>query len=303
MSERALKQLVGALSIAVAIWAVTSLFSGGAGSIAASGEITALFEDLGESSLDAVRIDGPDGLVELVRVGEDWTVNGYPGDEGSISRLLAVLPRLKVGDLIATNPDNHDRMGVSVDSAVAVDFEVDGTSRSILVGRQGRRFATSYVRLPDSDEVYLLEGDLRVQVIRRLDDWRNRTMVAIDSASVTRITVEREGDAFTLLRGDSIWTFEEGGAVRPFAVTAILAELSSLVATGFLAEGDSIEALGQGGKTVAYSSTGDVLAEITIGAGAGDRWARTMTDEYIYRVSSFRAGRIAPAREDAEPNS
>jgi len=299
MSERMLKQLVGALFLTVALWAIVSFLSSGGGSIAASGEIADFFEELGEASIDGVRIAGPDGEVELARAGGDWTANGFPADSGAISRLLGVLGELAVGDLVATNPANHDRMGVSVDSAVSVDFDVGGDSRSILVGRQGRRYATSYVRLPGEDEVYLLEGDLRIQVLRRLDDWRDRKMASIDSAAVSRIEIERDGDAYTMVRGDSAWTFEGGGVVNPFAVVGVLSELSSLMASGFLADSDSIAVLEQGGTTVAYSDTGEVLAEITIGSGSGDRWARTVTADYLYRVSSFRVGRVAPTREVA----
>jgi Domain of unknown function (DUF4340) len=303
VNERALKQLVGALVVAVALWAIASFFSGGGGSIVVSGEITNFFERVGGSSVDAIRITGRNGPVELVRVGDDWTVNGFPADSGAISRLLDVLPKLEVRDLVATNPDNHDRMGVAADSAMTVDFEIGGVSRSILVGKQGRRFATSYVRLPGADEVYLLDGDLRAQAARRLDDWRNRRMVSLDSAAVGRIAVERDGDAYTLVRGDSTWTFEEGGAASAVAVKGILTELSNLVASGFLAAGDSIAELEQGARTIAYSGTGEVLADVAIGSGSGDRWARTTTDDYVYRVSSFRVGRVAPTREDAGPGS
>ena len=303
MSERMLKQLVGALAITVALWAIVSFLSGGGGSISASGEITDLFEGLGESSIDAVRIEGRNGQMELRRDDDDWTVNGFPADSGSISRFLAVLPDLVAGDLVATNPANHDRMGVSADSAVSIDFDVGGDFQSILVGKQGRGFGTTYVRLPGEDEVYLLEGDLRAQVVRRLDDWRDRSVVNIDSTTVHRIAIERDGDAYTMVRGDSVWTFEEGGPVRATAVTGILSELSNLMASGFLTEGDSVAALDQGGRTVAYSGSGEVLADVTIGSGSAERWARTPTDDYVYRISSFRVGRVAPTREDAEPGS
>lgn len=299
MSERTLKQLVGALVLAVALWAIVSFLAGGGGSITASGEIADFFEELGEAHIDGVRIVGPDGEMELVRAGDDWTANGFPADSGSISRLLGVLGELAVGDLAATNTANHDRMGVSLDSAVSVDFDVGGEWRSILVGRQGRRYATSYVRLPGEDEVYLLEGDLRIQVVRRLDDWRDRRMISVDSATVSRIEIERDGDAYTMVRGDSAWTFEAGGAVSPFAVLGVLSELSNLMASGFLADGDSIAALEPGGRTIAYSGSGDVLADIALGSGSGDRWARTAINDYLYRVSSFRVGRVAPTREDA----
>jgi len=90
---------------------------------------------------------------------------------------------------------------------------------------------------------------------------------------------------------------EGGGEATASAVNGILSELSSLIATGFLEAGDSIAALDEATTTCAYAASGEVLAEIRIGTGQADRWARTVADEYIYRLSTFRAGRVAPTRE------
>lgn len=301
MTERTLKRLVGALAVAVVLWIIAELVSGGSGSIGASGEIAGFFDDVDAESLEAVRIERADSTVELERAGERWTVNGFPADSGAVARLLQTIPELEIGDLTATNPANHARMGVSEDSAAAVDLVFDGEARTLLVGDAGRRFGTSYVRLPGADDVYLLEGDLRSHVQRGVEQWRNRVMVSIDSAAVARVEVEKDGDAYTLVRGDSVWTFESGDSVQASAVRGILAELSRLVATGFVAEGDSIAGLPTSSTTRAYSGGGEMLAEITVGEGTGERWARTASDEYLYRVSSFRADRVAPPREDVVP--
>ena len=303
MSERTLKQLVGALALAIGVWLVVALFSRGEGSIEASGEITRIFQALDGASIEAVTVRRAGDTIALERSGAAWTVNGYPADSGSVARLTTALDEADIGDLVATNPENHARMGVAADSAAEVELTVAGASHTLLVGDAGRQFGTAYVRLPDRDEVYLLEGDVRAQVVRDLDAWRNRTMVAIDTSAVARVEVERDGDAYTLVRGDSAWTFEGGGEVAPVALNGVLSELARLVATGFVEQGDSIAGLEQAATTRAYDAEGAMLAEITLGSGEGDRWARTASDDYLYRVSSFRAGRVAPSREEAEPGA
>ncbi|MDA0329445.1 MAG: DUF4340 domain-containing protein [Gemmatimonadetes bacterium] len=301
MTERTLKLLVGGLAISVVAWLAAALFSGGAGTISASGEITHFLDGLEADVVDAVHIEGPDGPIALLRNGDSWTANGFPADPEAVELLLAILPDLRVGDVIATNPDNHERMGVSEGVAVKVTFDLNGAPRSLLLGRRGRGFGTAYVRTPADDAVYLLHGDLLGQVIRRVDDWRDRVMVRTDTADVVRIAVERDGDAYTLLRGDSAWSFEGGDAASPTVIVGILSELSNLVASGFLPEGDSIAALERGGGTIAYSAEGAVLADISVGTGQADRWGRTAANDYIYRLTSFRVGRISPTRESARP--
>jgi len=303
MSERALKQLVGALAIVVAISLVVYAFSGGSGSIGASGAIAGVFEGVTPTTLESIEIGQSGSTVTLVRSGDTWTANGFAADAPVVSRLLDELAVSTVGDLAATNPANHARMGVVPDSAIDLTFTAAGRERRLLVGKSGRRFGTAYVRLPDENDVYLLESDLRGQIARDLDGWRDRTMVAIDTAAVARLEVVRAGLTYSLERGDSSWTFAGGGETRASAVNGMLAELSRLVATGFFAEGDSIAQLPLAATTRAYDEAGAVLVEITIGGGDGDRWARNGQDDYVYRVSSFRAGRVAPSREDAAPPS
>jgi hypothetical protein len=50
-------------------------------------------------------------------------------------------------------------------------------------------------------------------------------------------------------------------------------------------------------------SLGRVVAEVTIGTGEPDRRARTMKDDYLFRISAFRARRVAPHRGSLDPRS
>jgi hypothetical protein len=292
MSDRTLKALVGALVVAVAAWLVTNLLSGGGGAIGASGAVVEVFDGVTPESVESIRLAGASGQVALSRVESGWSADGFDADSATVQRFLSSLATVEVGDLVATNPANHERMGVSADSAITLEMDAAGRSRSVLVGKQGPRFETAYVRVPEEDEVYLLEGDLRVHVRRPLDDWRDKNVVRVDTSLVARIEVERNGEAYTVVRGSEA----EQGRVRN-----ILAELRAVLAAGFLTEGDSLYALPQGASNIAYSGDGSVLAEVTLGAGDGERWARTPGDSVVYRISSFRAGRLVPTLDEVRP--
>lgn len=300
MSERTLKGLVGALAVALGLWVVATFVSGGSASIAAPGDVAGFFEGADADAVQAVRIVTPDETMALERVDGRWSISGFPADSAAVTRLLDGIAQASIGELVAANPDNHQRMGVSSDSTTTLEIDVAGDVRELHVGDTGPRFGTAFARRPGDDEVYLLEGDLRAQLGRDLDQWRDRTMVAIDSSAVTRIEVQRQGDAYTLVRGDSVWAFESGDEVAAPAVDGVLAELARLVATGFVADSDSIASLEVASTTRAYDVAGALLAEITIGEGDTDRWARTASDDYLYRVSAFRADRVAPTRERLE---
>jgi hypothetical protein len=193
-------------------------------------------------------------------------------------------------------------MGLAADSAAAIELEQGGTTRRILVGMDGPRAGTFYARMPDEDVVYLVDSGLRSYVFRQLDDWRNRRMLAIDTARVRRLTVERDGQSATLVRTDSVWTFADGSPANARPVQSILNELQGgLVAARFVSETDSIGMLPAGGTTVAYTDTGEQLASVTVGSGSGDRWATAAGDSVRYRLPPFRVDLIVPRVETLRP--
>jgi hypothetical protein len=173
----------------------------------------------------------------------------------------------------------------------------------MLVGATGPRPSTNYVRLPDEDAVYILEGDLRTHIRRLPNEWRSKTVARVDTAAVTRVEIQRDTDEYTLVRRDSLWTFDDGSETNSSAVNGVLSELANLLAVGFLEEGDSLAVMDQGAITTAYDQSGNVLAIVTIGTGDSDRWARSAGDEVIYRIGLYRVDRIAPKLGSIEPSS
>lgn len=301
MSDRTLKLLVGALAVAVALWAVASLMSGGGGSIGATGELARFFDGMDSASIQSVRFEGPTGSVELTRDSSGWRANGWEASPGRVAQFLTALSESEVDDLAATNAANHARMGVSADSAITLEIRLAGGNRTMLVGDEGPRFGTAYGRLPDRDEVYVVEGGIRGHLRRGVNEWRNTEIVAVDTASVARIEIERDDDAYALVRGDSAWTLEGGDPVDPVQARNVLTELASMIAAGFVTESDSIHGLPRGGASTAYAADGRILAEVTVGSGEGERWVRAAGDSIVYRLSGFRVGRLLPTRETLTP--
>jgi len=268
MSERTLKQLVGALVLLVAMWAITTLLSGGGGGApSGAGEIAAVFEGVSEATVTEVRMTNESGEIVLAGGVDAWTVNDLRTDSGTVARFWNVLTGLEVGALVASNPANHARMGVDDDSAVTLEIDIGGETRVVVVGDQGPRFRTSYVRLPGQDEVYVADGDLRSHVRRQLADWQNRVVVRIDTSAVARVEIERDGERYVLERGDSLWTFEGGAETNNSTARGVISELANLVAAGILVEADSLAQSELGGGTLAFDADGNVLAQLTIGSG------------------------------------
>ena len=304
MTERTLKRLIVALGAVAAIWVVVFLVSNRSGDEAPeiTGPIVAYFEGVDSSNLGAARFIRTQDTVELREVDGVWLVDGFRSDSGAVARFFETLAETEVTAVAATNPSNHARMGLDADTAAAMEIEQNGETRRLLVGLDGPRPRTFYARMPDEDVVYLVESGLRSYVYRGLDDWRNRRMLAIDTARVRRITIERDGESATVVRTDSTWTFANGDAANTRTVQNILNELGGgLVASRFVAETDSIGRLPPAGSTVAFDESGERLAAVTVGGGSGDRWGMAEGDSIRYRLPPFRVDLIVPRIQTLSP--
>jgi hypothetical protein len=304
MTDRTLKRLLGALGAVAAVWLIVFFVAdrNGGEQEEITGPIVAFFEGADSASLAAVRFMRMLDTLELRNVGGRWEANGFRTDSGSISRFFQTLGNTEVSSVAATNPSNHARMGLDADTAAAMELEQNGATRRILIGVDGPRAATFYARLPDEDEVYLLDSGIRSYVFRQLDDWRNRRMLTIDTARVRRITVERDGQSATLVRTDAAWTFANGDAANARTVQNLINEMGSgVVASRFVAPTDSIGMLPAAGTTVAYDEAGTQIAAVTVGAGTGDRWGMAAGDSVRYRLPPFRVDLIVPRVETLRP--
>jgi hypothetical protein len=301
MSEKGLRRLLGALLLLVLVYALVLLVPRDAG-VGEGKELGELLAGVERDRVDALLIEGPADTVRLSRAGAWWEVNGYPADSGAVARLWRALAESQVGDLVASNPSNHDRLGVSPDSAWALALEESGGGTlRFLLGKSGSRFRTAYVRLPENDPVYLLEGDLRGAVARSLPEWRDKTVVRVDTGVVRSIRLHRAGDDLLLSRSGQGWSL---GEVRPDSATVanLLRELASLRATGFAPDTaafpDQVER-----SLVAMSQAGDTLAALAAVEREGQFWVRTEESPIVFQVPAWQLDRLIPTQEDLEGES
>lgn len=296
MSKNVLQRLVIALAGLVVLYGVIRL-AGGRGPELAPGalELATELEGIDERTLEGATLSGPDYEIEVARTAGDWTVNGYEADSAAVARIFTALSDVEVGDLAAANPDNHERLGVAGHEAWMLEFRLSGgESRVVALGRVGNAFQTAYVRLPGSDEVYTVRGDLRGAFTRTLTDWRDKLIARVDVESIEAIEVERDGEVILVERDDAGWTVAGSGAVPDSASVAnILDEVDEVRAIGFAEEGSGFPTEDIR-RMVAMSESGDTLLALEMAPVDAEYWVRAAGDDMIYRLAAFRATRIVP---------
>lgn len=297
MSEKALKSALGVLVGLVLVYALVLLTRDGGGGDD-GGALAQGLAALSRDEIEAVTLRGPTSdSLRLASEGDAWTVNGFATEESAMSRLWDAVADARVTGLIASNPANHARLGVTEDSTWSVTFHrSDGDAMRLFLGKAGPSFTSAYVRLPDEDEVYLVEGGLRSAVTRRIEDWRDRTIATVDTAAAARMTVERDAGQVTVTRGEEGWSVDDGAPADSTAVRNLLQEIASLEATGFADEGTAFEG-GDSRRLVVQNAEGDTLLAVEIRIEGTDVLARAAGNPVLYRLSTFRADRVAPDRD------
>jgi hypothetical protein len=180
-----------------------------------------------------------------------------------------------------------------------VDFTLaDGGMASVLVGKVGPIFPSGYVRLPDQDAVVVVSGDFRATLNQSVTDWRDKTILRVDTSAVVRVVLETDQGTHVVERSDSTWSVD-GGPANASTIRSVLDELANFVAIGFVEDGEVFQENAR--RVIALGSERDTLGAVVITGEAGTRHARTPGNDVVFEVASFRADRITPDIEDLRP--
>lgn len=259
----------------------------------ATSGVAAALASINGQQLTRIEFASPLNRFLLQKEGDGWTVNHYVADTAVVHRLLRAIDSAEVREVAAANPDHHLDLGITADSARKM---VTDGGVTILFGKHARnRSRTGYVRLPDSDTVHFVYGDLRYSVGRTLFEWRNKVMLRVDTSAVAAVHVTRDGATTVYERRDSTWTVngEEASArtVRN-TIRDMLQELAEVRASGFVDE--DFETEGEIGFVRALDADGNELASLSLSEGSGSHIGSTPASPYVFRMPRFRFDRIMP---------
>jgi hypothetical protein len=297
MTGGQLRRVAIALVIAVVLWGLVEILSRRSGGI----EETALLPAIPADEIGSIDIEHGADTVQLRRAEDDaWTVNGFVASPAAVTSLLGALGTPTNGELVARNPSSHARMGL--DAAAARRFTVRGGDRvlgALLIGHQGRAYQSAYMRRPDGDDVYLVEGELVPLLDRGISDWRDRRIVAVPADSIQAIEVERGRRRYALERRDGSWVLAGGGAVDSARVARLAAAFADVEAQGTAfatpAQADSADFTRPERRVVLTGSGGATLAALAFDSTANGFWVRRDGTPTVFHLLQWKADELTPA--------
>ncbi len=163
----------------------------------------------------------------------------YPASESQVKRVINQLADLKVNQVVATSSDDWDQYQVSDSLATKVEVKAGGESTGLRVGKlnfdRRTRSATSYVRETEDENVYGVDGFLKMSFGRGPDAYRKKTIVSLENTDgISRIAFDypSEDSSFVLERNDNQWMVE-GQAVDSASAEEYVDNIQNLNGSNF----------------------------------------------------------------------
>lgn len=241
----------------------------------------------------SIRLGGGESDARLVRGPSGWTLGdgGPSADPIEVEALLTSLaagirPDQRVDDAVA----DHERYGLAGGDERWVEVRGAGGDAlsAFAVGDDAGGGAT-WIRLPDTPDVYRARIGGRARYVRPAGAWRDRRVVDVDPAAVVGVTIVRaEGGAPAL---DVVRAGTEGwaGDVDDPTVDRVVAELAHLRGAEILDSGLVVDAPGPE-VTLALAAGGPVRLRFARRAGG---WSVTRADtDTVWRIAADWPGSI-----------
>jgi len=172
VSKRATQALLAVLAVLGAV----AFFVQGPGRVDRSREHAAVFPGLVAGDVVKLRATGAGAALLLVREGGGWKLGAAkePADAAAVDALLANLAAVREGAVVSTNAAKQ--AGYEADAAKGIAVRLEGAGGKVLadfiVGKSGPDYASCYLRRQGASEVLLVSRDLRMDLSRPTESWR-----------------------------------------------------------------------------------------------------------------------------------
>ena len=189
-----------------------------------------LFPDFESIDADRIVIESSDGLLEMARDGENWsmkTSGDYPIAREKVDACLAKMESIKKGSVASRNPDSHPRLGVDGSfRQIRIYGEGEDPLIHLYLGMRGLGNKRTFLRKEGMDEVLaVLDTDLNTVFSPVPYAWfESLDLLKFESRALTRMTLETPEGRVVLDRGeegDWALTEPEDGEVDQSRVTSM----------------------------------------------------------------------------------
>jgi len=163
-----------------------------------------LIQGLAADDIDAIVLGTGENQVTLQKQNESFFItnkDNYPAQFKNINELIKNCLEIQTTDLITQNADNHADLGVSEEKAkyVIKFLNTDGEIiTGLVIGSAAESPTETYIRLIDSDDVYL--ADRAVYLSTGAMDFLEQNILSVSQDSIRQVQVFTGLQGYTLIQ-------------------------------------------------------------------------------------------------------
>ena len=183
-----------------------------------------------------IEIQLPSRSVVIENTDGKWMITSplrFPANASTVTQLISSLAKFRVGSLISSNPEKQNMFQVDSTGTKLSIAHRSGKPVSLVVGKMGPSYSEVYVRLPESNNVYLGEGLSTWMVNQELREWRDKTILTTNSDSIKEFSIEYKSKSFAFQRDSTRWMLGKD-TVAAGEISSALSTLSNLHADDFI---------------------------------------------------------------------
>lgn len=215
--------------------------------------------DFDPASVEKIVLINNEERIELVRSGGVWLLESPIKDkaDGALAQqILDSLLDLRPSAVLNETKQEVEPKAFGVNkSNISLELFGQGMPARMLFGKNAAVEGQLYVRLADSNRIYVIPSDLRDLVTRKTEDFRDRTLMDLQPDQTKRMVIRSEGGEIELQKENERWQILKPIRARANdgLINKLITQITKLQAKGFAADKDAA-ALGEPFGTVTLSS-------------------------------------------------
>jgi len=167
------------------------------------------FLDLKADSVTKIVVSTPEDTLKFEKDGDKWFLQDTTrrrADSMAVKTMINNAADMTVGDIISQNPDRQSEFQVDSINGILVEFyNNDNLLASVIAGKPSQDFSHTFVRKPNSDDVYLANGLISYVYNRKRTQWYDKTIFSFVPGSISDVEMIYPDKSYKLALHDSIW--------------------------------------------------------------------------------------------------
>jgi hypothetical protein len=158
--------------------------------------------------IDEIAISNSETRITFRKRGQQWMIETPVkdrADPASVDQLLTSVEMLpKEQTLEGKNTDSVKDLGLGK-PALRLKLGGPGAPPEILLGKDAAVEGKLYVRLDNSDKIFVTSSDLRNQLTKKADDFRDRKLSDLNATQVKKVVIKNAGGEIEIQKKQGHW--------------------------------------------------------------------------------------------------